>query len=115
MLVKAVLIYQVLSFIIPLHLSLCLQEIRTEEGISAEQEQNASGTDARNEVIGSDVWGEEEGDGARGSSSEPDGEMELEPVASESEDGYSLRMASSSLKLHMTADSVPSSPASSQL
>lgn len=67
------------------------------------------------EVMGSDTWGEEEGEGARGSSSEPDGDLELEPVASGSEDGYGLRRVSSGLKLHMTADSVPSSPASSQL
>lgn len=65
--------------------------------------------------MGSDAWGEEEGEGARGSSSEPDGDLELEPVASGSEDGYGLRRVSSALKLHMAADSVPSSPASSQL
>ncbi|KAJ8266142.1 hypothetical protein GJAV_G00126390 [Gymnothorax javanicus] len=41
-------------------------------------------------------------------------EAELEPPASESEDGYSLRTASSSLQLHNAADSTPSSPASSQ-
>uniref|UniRef100_A0A8C9WLB1 Bromodomain containing 8 n=1 Tax=Scleropages formosus TaxID=113540 RepID=A0A8C9WLB1_SCLFO len=41
-------------------------------------------------------------------------EAELEPAASESEDGYSLHTASS-LQLHNTADSIPSSPASSQL
>ncbi|KAJ8348831.1 hypothetical protein SKAU_G00274200 [Synaphobranchus kaupii] len=40
-------------------------------------------------------------------------EVELEPPASESEDGYSLHTASS-LQLHNTADSIPSSPASSQ-
>ncbi|XP_018607866.2 bromodomain-containing protein 8-like isoform X2 [Scleropages formosus] len=40
-------------------------------------------------------------------------EAELEPAASESEDGYSLHTASS-LQLHNTADSIPSSPASSQ-
>uniref|UniRef100_A0A4W5NKA6 Bromodomain-containing protein 8 n=1 Tax=Hucho hucho TaxID=62062 RepID=A0A4W5NKA6_9TELE len=45
--------------------------------------------------------GDEEGDG-------------LEPPASESEDSYSLHTASSSLQLHTTADSIPSSPASSQ-
>ncbi|CAL1573530.1 unnamed protein product [Knipowitschia caucasica] len=45
--------------------------------------------------------------------SELEGDMELEPVASESEDGYSLT-ASSSLHLNTTADSTPSSPASSQ-
>uniref|UniRef100_A0A673X413 Bromodomain-containing protein 8 n=1 Tax=Salmo trutta TaxID=8032 RepID=A0A673X413_SALTR len=46
--------------------------------------------------------------------SEAEGETELEPPASESEDGYSLHTASSSLQLHTTADSIPSSPASSQ-
>ncbi|XP_033834843.1 bromodomain-containing protein 8 isoform X2 [Periophthalmus magnuspinnatus] len=45
--------------------------------------------------------------------SELEGDMELEPAASESEDGYSLT-ASSSLQLNTTADSIPSSPASSQ-
>ncbi|XP_061106229.1 bromodomain-containing protein 8 isoform X2 [Conger conger] len=40
-------------------------------------------------------------------------EAELEPAASESEDGYSLHTASS-LQLHNMADSIPSSPASSQ-
>uniref|UniRef100_A0A8P4KA49 Bromodomain-containing protein 8 n=1 Tax=Dicentrarchus labrax TaxID=13489 RepID=A0A8P4KA49_DICLA len=73
--------------------------------------QNASGTKVHNEVNGPEVCGEEEGEGFL---SEPDGEMELEPAASESEDGYSLHTASSSLQLHTTADSIPSSPASSQ-
>ncbi|XP_066573210.1 bromodomain-containing protein 8 isoform X2 [Amia ocellicauda] len=39
-------------------------------------------------------------------------EAELEPAASESEDGYSVH--NTSLQLHTTADSIPSSPASSQ-
>lgn len=47
--------------------------------------------------------------------SELEGETELEPAVSESEDGYSLHTASSSLQLNTTADSIPSSPASSQL
>ena len=42
-------------------------------------------------------------------------EGELEPAASESEDGCSMHTASSSLQLHAMADSIPSSPASSQL
>lgn len=46
--------------------------------------------------------------------SELEGETELEPAVSESEDGYSLHTASSSLQLNTTADSIPSSPASSQ-
>uniref|UniRef100_A0A8C6PRK0 Bromodomain-containing protein 8 n=1 Tax=Nothobranchius furzeri TaxID=105023 RepID=A0A8C6PRK0_NOTFU len=57
---------------------------------------------------------EEGDDGVEEFFSEPDGEAELEPAASESEDGYSLHTASSSLQLHTTADSIPSSPASSQ-
>uniref|UniRef100_A0A672JX32 Bromodomain-containing protein 8 n=1 Tax=Sinocyclocheilus grahami TaxID=75366 RepID=A0A672JX32_SINGR len=56
-----------------------------------------------------DCGGEEDGD-----LSEPEGETELDPPASESEDGYSMHTASSSVQLHTTADSIPSSPASSQ-
>ncbi|KAK7143694.1 hypothetical protein R3I93_014755 [Phoxinus phoxinus] len=41
-------------------------------------------------------------------------EPELDPPVSESEDGYSMHTASSSVQLHTTADSIPSSPASSQ-
>ncbi|XP_051257131.1 bromodomain-containing protein 8 isoform X1 [Dicentrarchus labrax] len=84
---------------------------KAEDGISVGRGQNASGTKVHNEVNGPEVCGEEEGEGFL---SEPDGEMELEPAASESEDGYSLHTASSSLQLHTTADSIPSSPASSQ-
>ncbi|KAL2094853.1 hypothetical protein ACEWY4_009572 [Coilia grayii] len=51
--------------------------------------------------------------GGRGAE-DGEGEMELEPAASESEDGCSMRTASSSLQFHATADSSPSSPASSQ-
>ena len=86
-----------------------------EDGISVEGGKNALETKADSEVTGPDVCGEEEGDGVEEFSSEPEGEMELEPAASESEDGYSLHTASSSLQLHTTADSIPSSPASSQL
>ncbi|KAM9788956.1 bromodomain-containing protein 8-like [Neosynchiropus ocellatus] len=70
----------------------------------------ASGLQIDNEVNGPDACGEDDGDAIDDSSSEP----ELEPAASESEDGYSLHTASSSLQLHTTADSIPSSPASSQ-
>ncbi|KAM8835357.1 bromodomain-containing protein 8 isoform 2-T2 [Synchiropus picturatus] len=70
----------------------------------------ASGLQIDSEVNGPDVCGEDDGDAIDDSSSEP----ELEPAASESEDGYSLHTASSSLQLHTTADSIPSSPASSQ-
>ncbi|XP_034746486.1 bromodomain-containing protein 8 isoform X6 [Etheostoma cragini] len=90
------------------------KEMKAEEGISVEGEENASGTKLYNELNGPDVCGEEDGDGVEGFLSEPDGEMELEPAASESEDGYSLHAASSSLQLHTTAESIPSSPASSQ-
>ncbi|GAA6232220.1 bromodomain-containing protein 8-like isoform X1 [Lates japonicus] len=91
------------------------KELRAENGISVGQGRNASGTKVDdNEVNGPEACGEEEGDGAEGFLSEPDGEIELEPAASESEDGYSLHTASSSLQLHTTADSIPSSPASSQ-
>ncbi|XP_044079575.1 bromodomain-containing protein 8 isoform X2 [Siniperca chuatsi] len=90
------------------------KEMKTEDGISVRRGQNASGTKVHMEVNGPEVCGEEEGDGGEGFLSEPDGEMELEPAASESEDGYSLHTASSSLQLHTTADSIPSSPASSQ-
>lgn len=89
--------------------------MKAENGISVVRRENASGTKVDNEVNRPEVCGEEEGDGVEGFFSEPDGEMELEPAASESEDGYSLHTASSSLQLHTTADSIPSSPASSQL
>ncbi|XP_078028564.1 bromodomain-containing protein 8 isoform X5 [Epinephelus lanceolatus] len=85
-----------------------------EDGISIVGRENASGTKIYNELNGPEVCGDEEVDGAEGFLSEPDGETELEPAASESEDGYSLHTASSSLQLHTTADSIPSSPASSQ-
>ncbi|KAK5599092.1 hypothetical protein CRENBAI_026090 [Crenichthys baileyi] len=84
------------------------QDTKVEEG------ENVLGLKADSEVTGPELGEEEEGDGAEEFSSEPDGEMELEPAASESEDGYSLHTASSSLQLHTTADSIPSSPASSQ-
>lgn len=69
-----------------------------------------SGARRDEEVNGAE---EDDGDAAEGFLSEPDGEME--PAASESEDGCSLHTASSSLQLLTTADSSPSSPASSQL
>lgn len=71
--------------------------------------ENASGTKVDGELTGPEIGGEEESNGVEGFLSEP------EPAASESEDGYSLHTASSSLQLHTTADSIPSSPASSQL
>lgn len=99
--------------------SLCIspssQGMKAEDGTSIKRGQNVSGTKVHNEINEPEVCGEEEGDGVEGFLSEPDGEMELEPAASESEDGYSLHTASSSLQLHTAADSIPSSPASSQL
>uniref|UniRef100_A0A8K9XA55 Bromodomain-containing protein 8 n=1 Tax=Oncorhynchus mykiss TaxID=8022 RepID=A0A8K9XA55_ONCMY len=80
------------------------------QGVSDGEEGSASET---KEGLDGD-GGDEEGDGAEAYLSEAEGETELEPPASESEDGYSLHTASSSLQLHTTADSIPSSPASSQ-
>uniref|UniRef100_A0A4W5LE34 Bromodomain-containing protein 8 n=1 Tax=Hucho hucho TaxID=62062 RepID=A0A4W5LE34_9TELE len=74
-----------------------------EEGVSDGEERSASETKE-----GLDGGDEE------AYLSEAEGETELEPPASESEDSYSLHTASSSLQLHTTADSIPSSPASSQ-
>ncbi|XP_017273405.1 bromodomain-containing protein 8 [Kryptolebias marmoratus] len=85
------------------------EETKVEEGVGAGEGEDSSEAKADSEVIE-----EEEGDGVEEFFSEPDGEMELEPAASESEDGYSLHTASSSLQLHTTADSIPSSPTSSQ-
>uniref|UniRef100_A0A672GFN2 Bromodomain-containing protein 8 n=1 Tax=Salarias fasciatus TaxID=181472 RepID=A0A672GFN2_SALFA len=87
-----------------------LQKTKTEVRNGDGEGENASGTKAGNEV--NEPEGEEDGDGVEEFLSEPDGE--LEPAASESEDGYSLHTASSSLQLHTTADSIASSPASSQ-
>ncbi|XP_047462841.1 bromodomain-containing protein 8 isoform X2 [Mugil cephalus] len=84
------------------------------DGLSAREGENALGMKVDNKVNGPEVCREEEGDGVEEFSSELDGETELEPAASESEDGYSLHTASSSLQFHTTADSIPSSPASSQ-
>lgn len=87
-----------------------------DDGVSVGEGENVSGTKVDLEANGPGACGaEEEGDGAEAFLSEPDGEAELEPPASESEDGCSLHTASSSLQLHTTADSIPSSPASSQL
>ncbi|XP_049597774.1 bromodomain-containing protein 8 isoform X2 [Syngnathus scovelli] len=92
------------------------QEIKEESDVCVDSKDNASGTNLDNEVNGpeDDEDDEEEEDGVEGFSSEPDGEMEMERAASESEDACSLHTASSSLQLHTTADSIPSSPASSQ-
>ncbi|XP_077360743.1 bromodomain-containing protein 8-like [Festucalex cinctus] len=105
------------------------EETKDESEISVDSKKNASGTNLDNEVNGpeedddddddeddddEEEEEEEDGDGAEGFSSEPDGEMEMERAASESEDACSLHTASSSLQLHTMADSLPSSPASSQ-
>uniref|UniRef100_A0A8C1KRV1 Bromodomain-containing protein 8 n=1 Tax=Cyprinus carpio TaxID=7962 RepID=A0A8C1KRV1_CYPCA len=88
-------------------------QIKEEEAVSDAEEGSVSEMKAGlegDEV--EDCGGEEDGDGVY--LSEPEGETELDPPASESEDGYSMRTASSSVQLHTTADSIPSSPASSQ-
>ncbi|XP_051960315.1 bromodomain-containing protein 8 isoform X2 [Xyrauchen texanus] len=77
-----------------------------EEGSVLELKEGLEGDGAE------DCGGDEDGEGVY--LSEPEGETELDPPASESEDGYSMRTASSSLQLHTTVDSIPSSPASSQ-
>ncbi|XP_054610590.1 bromodomain-containing protein 8-like [Dunckerocampus dactyliophorus] len=94
------------------------KDMNKESGIGVASKQKASGTNVDNEVNGpedeedEDEEEEEDGDGVEEFSSEGDGE--LERAASESEDACSLHTASSSLQLHTTADSIPSSPASSQ-
>ncbi|XP_061596880.1 bromodomain-containing protein 8-like isoform X2 [Cololabis saira] len=90
------------------------KETNLEDGIRVKGGEKALETKAEQDVTESELCGEEEADGEEEFSSEPDREMELEPAASESEDGYSLHTASSSLQLHTVADSIPSSPASSQ-
>lgn len=92
-----------------------MQELKEETGKGVGRGDGASVAGVDPELDGAEVCGEEEGEGVEGFLSEPDGETEMEPAASESEDGYSLHTASSSLQLHTTADSIPSSPASSQL
>ncbi|KAM6911268.1 bromodomain-containing protein 8-like isoform 1-T1 [Lycodopsis pacificus] len=87
--------------------------MKAEDGIRVGGGEDASGNKVYRQLNGPEVCGDEEADGVEGFLSEPDGEMELEPAASESEDGYSLHTASSSLQLHTTADSIPSSPSSS--
>ncbi|XP_030009540.1 bromodomain-containing protein 8 isoform X2 [Sphaeramia orbicularis] len=93
-----------------------LKEMKAKEVSHVGGGGNASRTQVNIEVNGPGVCGVkvEEEDGAEAFLSEPDGETELEPAASESEDGYSLHTASSSLQLNTAADSIPSSPASSQ-
>ncbi|XP_036443733.1 bromodomain-containing protein 8 isoform X3 [Colossoma macropomum] len=96
------------------------QEVKEEEddedeGVSDAEESSVLETKAglagdRGEECG----GDEDGEGVEGYLSEAEGEAELEPPVSESEDGCSMHTASSSLQLHTTADSIPSSPASSQ-
>uniref|UniRef100_A0A8C1KU59 Bromodomain-containing protein 8 n=1 Tax=Cyprinus carpio TaxID=7962 RepID=A0A8C1KU59_CYPCA len=91
----------------------CFEVKEEEEAVSDAEEGSVSEMKAGlegDEV--EDCGGEEDGDGVY--LSEPEGETELDPPASESEDGYSMRTASSSVQLHTTADSIPSSPASSQ-
>ena len=87
--------------------------MKLKDGVGIKDGGKAPDTKADSEVIESELCGDEEAE--EESLSDPDRELELEPAASESEDGYSLHTASSSLQLHTVADSIPSSPASSQL
>ncbi|KAF3706493.1 Bromodomain-containing protein 8 [Channa argus] len=59
------------------------KEMKAEVGINVGRGENASGTKAESELSRPDMCGEEEGDGVEGFMSEPDGETELEPAASE--------------------------------
>ncbi|CAL8365032.1 unnamed protein product [Lota lota] len=99
------------------------EERRKEEGMTKGGEER----DASQRIISATQHGfeacrgeggeeEREGEGGGGSGflSEGEGEEEMEPPASGSEDGSSMHTASSSLQLHATASSTPSSPASSQ-
>ncbi|KAI4881144.1 hypothetical protein NFI96_019605, partial [Prochilodus magdalenae] len=88
------------------------EEEEEDEGVSDAEESSVLETKAENR--GEECVGDEDGEGVEGYLSEAEGEAELEPPASESEDGCSMHTASSSLQLHTTADSIPSSPASSQ-
>ncbi|KAM6986632.1 bromodomain-containing protein 8 [Aplochiton taeniatus] len=89
------------------------KEVKREEGMSDGEEESASENREGLEGDGLEECGGDD-DGPETYLSEPEGETELDPPASESEDGYSLHTASSSLQLHTTADSIASSPASSQ-
>ncbi|XP_036378886.1 bromodomain-containing protein 8 isoform X2 [Megalops cyprinoides] len=84
------------------------KEVKEEDGGSDGDEESVSETKDCGEGDG----GEECGGDAEGAEAYLS-EADLEPAASESEDGYSLHTASS-LQMHNTADSIPSSPASSQ-
>ncbi|XP_066502581.1 bromodomain-containing protein 8 isoform X3 [Hoplias malabaricus] len=86
------------------------EEDEEDEGVSDTEE----GSMLEAKAGSAEDRGEEDGEGVEGYLSEAEGEAELEPPASESEDGCSMHTASSSLQLHTTADSIPSSPASSQ-
>lgn len=89
-----------------------VKEEEDEEAVSDAEEESVLEMKAGLEGA-EDCGGEEDAEGVY--LSEPEGETELDPPASESEDGCSMHTASSSLQLHTTADSIPSSPASSQL
>ncbi|XP_068187491.1 bromodomain-containing protein 8-like isoform X2 [Antennarius striatus] len=73
------------------------------DGTSVGRGKTPSGIKVHSEVNGLEECGEEEGDTMERFSSEPDGE-----------DRFSPQAASISLQLHTNADSIPSSPASSQ-
>ncbi|KAG9335508.1 hypothetical protein JZ751_004533 [Albula glossodonta] len=87
----------------------CGGAVKEEDGGSDGEDCSMSGMKGCGEGDGGEECGGD-GEGPEAYLSEAD----LEPPASESEDGYSLHTASS-LQLHNTADSIPSSPASSQL
>ncbi|KAI1902582.1 hypothetical protein AGOR_G00017360 [Albula goreensis] len=84
------------------------KDVKEEDGGSDGEDCSMSGMKGCGEGDGGEECGGD-GEGPEAYLSEAD----LEPPASESEDGYSLHTASS-LQLHNTADSIPSSPASSQ-
>nr|XP_017208471.1 bromodomain-containing protein 8 isoform X1 [Danio rerio] len=91
------------------------KEVKEEEEEAASDAEEGSVSEMKSGLEGDgaeDCGGEEDGDAVY--LSEADGDTELDPPASESEDGYSMHTASSSIQLHTTADSIPSSPASSQ-
>ncbi|XP_056302840.1 bromodomain-containing protein 8 isoform X2 [Danio aesculapii] len=91
------------------------KEVKEEEEEAASDAEDCSVSEMKGGMEGDgaeDCGGEEDGDAVY--LSEADGDTELDPPASESEDGYSMHTASSSVQQNTTADSIPSSPASSQ-
>ncbi|XP_076129925.1 bromodomain-containing protein 8 isoform X5 [Alosa pseudoharengus] len=97
-----------------LKLSKEVKEEEVDEEEEEEEEEEDVVSDGADGGVGELAEGVECGLGEAAEGRGAEGELELEPAASESEDGCSLHTASSSLQLHATADSIPSSPASSQ-